>query len=162
MQGTWWVAHTKARNEKALASQMIHLKIQYFLPLIQKVHKRSRRVFRTMLPLFSGYVFFCGDEQARLSVLKTNRTAKIIAVTDQQRLIDELYPIEQALRNGFNLLPCEYVRPGQRCRIMAGPLMGTEGILVKTQNQTRLVLQVDMLGQASSLEIDADMLEPVN
>ena len=39
--------------------------------------------------------------------------------------------------------------------------MGTEGIVVKTRQQTRLLLQVEMLGQATSVEIDMDMIEPV-
>ena len=45
---------------------------------------------------------------------------------------------------------------------MAGPLLGLQGIVVKARGATRLVLQVDMLGQAASVEIDIDMIEVVN
>jgi hypothetical protein len=37
--------------------------------------------------------------------------------------------------------------------------MGLEGIVVRSNNATRLVLQIDMLGQAASVEIDIDMIE---
>jgi hypothetical protein len=39
--------------------------------------------------------------------------------------------------------------------------MGIEGLAVSEQNKTRLVLQVDILGKATCLEIDAALLEIV-
>lgn len=161
-EGLWWVAHTKSRNEKALAWQMRKNGINYFLPLMEKVCKKSRRVSKSMLPLFSGYLFFCGNENDRLEVLKTNRVANLIRVEDQQVFISELEPIEKALTNGFALEPHSYINQGQRCRVIAGPLIGTEGIVVETKNGLRLVLQVDILGKATCLEIDSDMLEPMD
>ncbi len=160
--GVWQVAHTKSRNEKALAWQMQKKNIRYFLPMAEKVYRKSRRVMRSMLPLFSGYVFFCGDDNARLEVLKTNRTAQIIQVKDQQRLIADLIPIEKALTAGQELLPYNFIKAGQRCRVIAGPLMGTEGFVAHDQSKTRLVLQVDILGKATCLEIDASLLEIID
>jgi hypothetical protein len=40
-------------------------------------------------------------------------------------------------------------------------LAGLIGIVVKAKNSMRLVLQIDMLGQAASVEIGADMIEQV-
>jgi hypothetical protein len=37
--------------------------------------------------------------------------------------------------------------------------MGLEGIVVRSNNAIRLVLQIDILGQAASVEIDVDMIE---
>ena len=160
-QGTWWVAHTKSRNEKALAWQMQKKNISYFLPLTEKVYKKSRRVFRSMLPLFGGYIFFCGTESDRLEVLKTNRAAGLLEVKDQQHLITELLPIEKALTSGINLAPYAYIKAGQRCKVIAGALMGIEGLVASDQNKTRLILQVDILGKATCLEIDSTLLEVV-
>jgi transcriptional antiterminator RfaH len=160
-QGIWWVAHTKSRNEKALAWQMQKRNISYFLPLTEKVYRKSRRVFRSMLPLFSGYVFFCGSEGDRLEVLKTNRVASLLEVKNQLHLITELLPIEKALTSGINLAPYTYIKAGQRCKVIAGPLMGTEGLVASDQNKTRLVLQVDILGKATCLEIDSTLLETI-
>ena len=113
-------------------------------------------------PLFPGYLFFCGDDDARLAVLKTNRTANILPVQNQHRLIEELAPIETLLLLGKPVLPHEYLKVGQKCKVTAGPLMGTEGIVVETPKETRLVLQVDMLGQAASVEINTDMIEKLD
>ena len=160
-QGDWWVAHTKARNEKALAHQLVLHEVAYFLPMHWKVAKSRGRTIRSLLPLFPGYLFFCGDDDARLEVLKTNRTANILPVQDQRQLIEELVPIETLLQLGQTVLPHDYLKVGQKCRVTAGPLMGAEGIVVQTPKETRLVLQIDMLGQAASVEIAADMIEKI-
>jgi transcription antitermination factor NusG len=160
--GLWWVAHTKSRNEKALAHDLIGKNINYFLPMTWKVQRRKHRTLRSLLPLFSGYLFFCGEENERVEVLRTNRVANIIEVKDQQKLLDELLQIEQALVAGAPLTPYKYIKTGQRCKVIAGPLLDLQGIVVTTKNETRLVLQIDMLGQAASVEIDIDMIELID
>jgi len=157
--GLWWVAHTKSRNEKALAQDLICKDISYFLPMSWKIRRRIGRTTRSLLPLFSGYLFFCGEENERLELLRTNRVANLIEVKDQQRLVKELLQIEQALRAGAPLVPNKYLKAGQHCQVIAGPLADLQGIIVKTKTATRLVLQIDMLGQAASVEIDTDMIE---
>jgi len=157
--GLWWVAHTKSRNEKVLAHDLISKNISYFLPMTWKVQRRSQRTIRSLLPLFSGYLFFCGEENERLETLRTNRVANLIEVKDQQKLLNELLQIEQALTAGAPLTPYKYIKTGQRCKVIAGPLLDLNGVVVTTKNDTRLVLQIDMLGQAASVEIDIDMIE---
>ena len=157
--GLWWVAHTRSRNEKALAQDLIRKDISYFLPMSWKVRRRKQRKIRSLLPLFSGYLFFCGNENQRIEILRTNRVANIIEVKDQERLLEELSQIEQALQAGTPLAPHKYIKAGQHCRVIAGPLADLEGIVIRTQKAARLVLQINMLGQAASLEVDLDMIE---
>jgi transcription antitermination factor NusG len=88
--------------------------------------------------------------------------ANVIEVTDQEKIVRELLQIEQALRAGAPLIPHKYVKAGQKCRVTAGPLLGLEGVVTRTRGAMRLVLQVDMLGQAASVEIDMDMIETLD
>jgi transcription antitermination factor NusG len=46
--------------------------------------------------------------------------------------------------------------------VKAGPFRDIEGLVEAWQNSNRLVLQVQALGRATSLEIDASLLEPVD
>jgi transcriptional antiterminator RfaH len=160
-QGQWWVAHTKSRNEKALAHDLVARNVSYFLPMTLKVSRRSHRTLKSMLPLFTGYLFFCGHENDRIELLKTNRVANLLEVTDQRELLRDLLRVEQAVRAGVPLTPHKYIKRGQWCRVIAGPLLGVEGIVVDQKGNTWLVLQVDMLGQAASGEIDIEMIEPI-
>ncbi|MHC4575465.1 MAG: transcription termination/antitermination NusG family protein, partial [Planctomycetota bacterium] len=128
--GLWWVAHTKSRNEKALAHDLISKQINYFLPMTWKVRRRRGRTIRSLLPLFTGYLFFCGEEEQRIELLQTNRVANVIQVRDQKKLLDELSQIERALRAGAPLAPHRYVKAGQHCRVIGGPLAELHGIVV--------------------------------
>ena len=174
--GLWWVAHTKSRNEKALAQDLIRKDISYFLPMSWRVRRIRKRTIRSLLPLFSGYLFFCCKESQRIELWRTNRVANMIKVKNQQGLLDELLQIEQALQAGVPLAPHKYLKAGQRCRIIGGPLADLQGIVVrapkyktersgggvKATNTIRMVLQIDMLGQAASVEVDIDMIEKLD
>ena len=162
MAGQWWVAHTKARNEKSLAWSLYRWDIGYFLPLREKVTVRKGRRIKSVLPLFSGYVFFNGDEESRYRALTTNRIAQVIEVLDQSQLVRELGQIHQALAQGAPLDPHPYLKSGTHCRVKAGPLMGMEGMVVRKKGLTKLILRVDILGQAAAVEIEGDLLESLD
>ena len=53
------------------------------------------------------------------------------------------------------------LRRGRRCRVRSGPLADMEGRIERRAGRTRFVVNVDILGQAAAVEIDADMLEPI-
>jgi hypothetical protein len=160
--GRWWVAHTRSRNEKALAWDSLHKNISYFLPMSWKVRRSRGRTMRSLLPLFSGYMFFCGNEKNRLELLRTNRVANMLEVNNQTKFVNELSQIELAIHAGMAFRPHKYLKAGQRCRVIGGPLTDLQGIIVTTRTNTRLVLQIDMLGQATSVEIDIDLIEPID
>jgi len=162
LQGQWWVAHTKARNEKALAWDLLHNGIGYFLPMREYVFFSGGRKRRGMMPLFTSYVFFCGDDQARRLALATNRVCRTLDVADQRRLISELAAIQQALAANADLQPYAGVAVGQRCRVKAGPFEGLEGVVVERRTRARLVLGVHLIKNGAALEIDADLLEPLD
>ena len=161
-EGKWWVAHTKSRNEKALAQDLIKHNVCYFLPMIWKILRYKKRKLKSLLPLFGGYIFFCGDEKDRLNALRTNRIANVIEVQDQQKLVQELTQIEKAINSGTLIQPHKYIKKGQQCRVTAGPLAELNGIVVESKGSARLVLQIDMLGQAASVEIDTDTIEVID
>jgi len=157
--GPWWVAHTKARNEKALAWDMAAKGIDYFLPMTLRVTFSGDRKRKNMMPLFGSYLFFAGDREARYQVLTTNRVANVIEVDDQERFVAELCGVERALDSGQALEFYPSFAVGQRCRVTKGPLKETLGTVIDAGDVTRIVLQVSTLGVGASLEIDADLLE---
>lgn len=162
IHGTWWVAHTKARFEKAFAWDMFGRGIGYFLPMREKVTFSGGRKRRVMIPLFTSYVFFCGTEKDRHTALTTNRLCQTIEVFDQKDLICELAAIEKALLCKVDLDIYPHLTVGSRSRIISGPMMGTEGVVIERRISTaRIVLEVTILGQGVVMEIDADILERI-
>jgi hypothetical protein len=160
--GQWWVAHTRSRCEKALAWDLLKRGIVYFLPMVERVRMSGGRKRRFLLPLFPSYLFFCGNSDTRYIAMTTNRLHQTLEVADESKLLRELSSIKQAL-DGKAELDLYHLPPvGSRCRVTAGPFMGLEGIVVARNSKSRMVLEVSMLGQGAALEIDNDLLEPVN
>ncbi len=160
--GQWWIGHTRSRFEKTFAWDLRGRGIDYFLPLVERVRISGGRKRHVMAPLFPSYVFFCGGESIRYEALATNRLCQVIKVHDQDKLFAELLGIEMALAGKAQLDPYPFAAVGRRCRVTAGVFRGLEGVVVQRKGIVRLVLEISMLGQSAALEIEADLLEPVD
>lgn len=160
LSGTWYVAHTKARNEKAVAWDLLRAEISYFLPLVEKVTFSGGRKRRNMAALFPGYVFFNGDVDARYTAFGTNRLANIIAVPDQELLRRELRQLELAVASAEPIDAYPELQVGRQVRVKSGPLKGVIGLVANREDVTLLVLSVTMLGQSAHLRVEPGLLEP--
>jgi transcription antitermination factor NusG len=162
LSGTWWVAYTKPRFEKAFAWSLYNHGIGYFLPMREKITFSGGRKRRVLAPMFSSYVFLCGTDEDRYTALTTNRVCQTIEVADQECLIDELLSIERALLSRAVVDNYPRLPVGVRCRIISGPMMGLEGVVIRREDaRARMVLEVTILGQGAVVEIDADLIEPL-
>lgn len=161
-RGTWMVLWTKSRQEKAVARFCQSIGAEYYLPLIQRVHFVRRRKIRSPVPLFPGYVFLAGQREDGFAALATKRVCQVIFVPHQQQFVHEISQIHRTLLATQHVEPCAFAVRGQRCRIIRGPLRGIEGIVTNQLGPSRLVLQLGILGQGASLEIDTDLLEPLD
>jgi transcriptional antiterminator NusG len=158
----WWVAKIKPRQEKAIAFDFINLAIEYYLPLYTKVVRRkdNNKPRKSVLPLFPGYISFCADKRRLRDALRTNRVVNIIEIRHQKRFVDELSQIYFALEKGVVLEPLVDVYPeGMRVIVVAGPLRGIRGVIVKIHNNHKLVLSVEALGRAA-LSVNQSQVRP--
>jgi hypothetical protein len=73
----------------------------------------------------------------------------------------ELKNIALALDHHIPLDPYPYLRKGLRAEVQAGPLRGLQGLIEDRLKCDRLVLQVETLGRAVSVEVDACLVEVV-
>ena len=159
--GEWFVLHTKPRQEKALSRDLEALGVSHFLPITRTVRYYGRRKAQAELPLFPGYVFLRGEVDEAYEADRTRRVAGIIRVPNQAELQDQLASIADALAMDAPLDPHPYLKRGMPVEVRCGPFKGLRGV-VGDKKQNRLVLQVNVLGQASSLEIEGSLLDPID
>jgi transcriptional antiterminator RfaH len=155
------VAHTKPRQERALSEALVSLEVPCFLPLVPQVRFYGHRKRAVELPLFPSYVFLHGTREQALDALRTKRIAHLIPVPDQARLDHELRQLDLAIAGKATLDPFPYLAVGKRVVVVRGPFIGLEGLVDERLSAWRLVLNVSLLGRATSLEIDASVLEAV-
>ncbi len=158
---TWWLGHTRPRQEKAVANDLFARRIPFYVPLVTRKAITRGKTRHVRIPLFSGYVFICGSEAVRLSALKTNRLLTIRQVPDGNCLRRQLMSIAQLIAAGAPLVREARLAAGERVRIKTGLFRGIEGIILRRHGKTELLVAIDFLGQGVSIEIEDCSAEPV-
>ena len=59
------------------------------------------------------------------------------------------------------LTPEARLEPGNRARVRSGPFKGYEGIVIRREGKTRLLVSVEFLEKGVSMEMDEGVLEPI-
>ena len=72
----------------------------------------------------------------------------------------EMESIRTLVESNFQYDPCPLIREGMMVEVTHGPLRGVLGRLVRKGSHARLVLSVDLIGQAVSVEVDAADVRP--
>ena len=158
----WYVLHTKSRQEKALADELARMNIPCYLPIVEQVRYHGQRKALVAEPLFAGYVFLKGTLEHAYQADRTKRVANILPVHNQERLDWDLRNLALALHQQAPLDPYPFLKAGRKVQVRAGPFRGLQGLVEERLGWNRLVLSVNMLGQAVSLEIDGSLLDPVD
>jgi transcription antitermination factor NusG len=152
------VLHTKPRTEKSLGRCLHSRQVLYFLPLYRHSRRQRGRTFTSFLPLFPGYLFFRGNEDARLIALETNQVVQVLRVPDQEQLYKDLTRVNRLLSGEAPLHPETGLRPGAKVLIVSGPFEGIEGKLLHSGGKARLVVEVKFLRQGVSVEVEPWMI----
>jgi transcriptional antiterminator NusG len=156
----WWVAHTRSRQEKALAWDLVRKGVPYFLPLIEEQRVICGKRRRGMRVLFPGYVFFNGNADTRYEVFTTDRICQVIPVNDQSEIQGELLGIFEALHSRQVVEWHPHVHEGCKVRIRRGPMKGVTGVVLQSERWHRIALNVSLIGQSITIEVHGDDLDP--
>ena len=160
----WHALHTRYQHEKVVAELLARQEFETFLPLYTAVNRWKDRTKRLSLPLFPCYVFLRGGFDRRLQILKTPGVHAIVESAGCPGVIPEpeIAAIRRAVENSLRIKPHPFLETGDWVKIKSGPLVGLEGILVRKQDQLRLVLSVEMLGRSVAVEVETSHAEQVS
>lgn len=158
----WWCLHTKPRQEKAVARELLAAEVGFYLPQVdhESYTPQGRRV-TSHLPLFSGYLFLKGDEGDRMRSMHGNRLVNVLQVFDQSMLEQDLRRIHLLLSSGLRVSTEPWVLPGMAVQIKSGPLAGIEGTVTRRGNGDHFVATVRFLSRGASVELRDWQVEPM-
>jgi transcription antitermination factor NusG len=158
----WYALRTRSRHEKRVREQLEQRAVEAFLPTVSKWSRWKDRKKRVEWPLFPGYCFARFDVANRLPVLKCDGVVQIVGLASEPSPIPdyEITGIRQLIESELAFDPCPMVRVGEMVRLVSGPLKGVVGRLLRKGSQARLMLAVDLIGQAVSVEVDAADVRP--
>lgn len=158
----WFVLFVRANQEKTTAHRLASQEIEHFLPCFRSVRQWKDRRVTLEMPLFPGYVFVRLLFSERARVLTLPNIVSLVGPKDSPSVIaeEEIGWIRKGIEHG-NALPHPHLAVGQHVRIVAGALSGMQGILVRKQNSTRVVISLDSIARGFVVEVDLDSLEPL-
>lgn len=159
----WFAVFTTPRHEKRVEEYFRAREIEGFLPLcpIRRQWKDGSKG-TVIIPLFPNYIFVrigCGERVPVLTI------PSVISIVGSRR---EPVPVPDSyihfLREGLRLEKIEphpYLASGARVRIHSGVMAGMEGILLRTKNDLRVVLTLEMIMKSVRVEVEMDDIEPL-
>jgi transcription termination/antitermination protein NusG len=159
----WFAIWTRSRHEQVVREQLERKRVEAFLPTMPRWSRWKDRKKKIDWPLFPGYCFARFDVDDALPVLKCTGVVNIVSFEGKPASIPEIELDSIRLLVGSELQydPCPLIHEGMMVEVMHGPLRGVVGRLMRKDAQhARLVLSVDLIGQAVSVEVDAADVRP--
>lgn len=159
----WYALTTRSRHEKKVHERLVQKGINSFLPLYTIVRQWSDRKKEIKEPLFSCYLFVNITLKNRMPVLQTDGAARLVTFNNVPVPIAEaqIQAIQKVLTEKAAVLKASYWTTGQRVEVIHGHLKGLAGVLQQVKGHSRLVIAIDGIQQAISVDIDSCMLKPV-
>ncbi len=157
----WHVIHVKPRFEKKMALYCEAHAIRHYLPLREETKRYQRRKVVTEKPVFPSYVFSVFDDDKRKLIFESRSVIRILEVVNQDIFFHELEQVRKALEIDVTLGACPAFTAGKLVKIISGPFMGVEGIIKAVKGKTKVILNVDMIGQGVAVEAETEFLEVI-
>lgn len=159
----WYALRTRSRHEKLVRDRLTGLGMEPFLPL-QKVKRQwSDRKVVTELPLFQGYCFARFALVDRMTILQMPGVAGIVGAVVPEAIPDaEVEGLRSLYASSRVMEPCDYFSEGMMAEVIAGPLCGVKGQVIRKAAQDYIVLRVHLIQQAVAVHIHADEIVSLN
>ena len=160
--GRWYAVWTRSRHEQVVRSQLEERRITTFLPTVTRWSRWKDRRKQVVVPLFPGYVFARFEAAQRLAVLKCPGVVSIVSFDGEPAPVPdhEIDAIRRLVASTLPYDPCPMIKTGALVEVVHGPLKGVVGRLTRKGSQARLVLSVDLIGRAVSVQVDAADVQP--
>lgn len=150
----WLVAYVRLYHEKKTAERLRAMNIENFLPIQEEIRQwkyRKKKIERVVIPMM---IFVHVDAAERSQVLTLSAVSRYMVLHGEHT--PAVIPDDQMERFKFMLDYSEEavemcatpLSPGERVRVIKGPLTGLEGELEMVGENARVLVRLDFLGSA--------------
>lgn len=151
----WHALFVRCNQEKRVAGRLEATGVEHFLPCYRSERRWTQRRVTLEIPLFPGYLFVKVPLRDRMKVLTVQNVVALVGARNAPSVIpeDEIAWIRRSAEQA-GVEPHPRLEPGERIIITRGALEGLQGILLRAQNRTRVLVNVDSIAQAFTVNID--------
>ncbi|MBA3028005.1 MAG: UpxY family transcription antiterminator [Desulfobacteraceae bacterium] len=159
----WYVLYTKSRFENVVDLGLHKKSIEAFLPKIKKKSIRRDRRVVLEVPLFPGYLFVRTDLHPRehLDILKTVGSVHIIGNKEGPIPVhdDTIASLQIMVSSGSEIMTGRQLKQGDPVMVVRGVFVGVVGRFIRYRGKSRVIVDVDALGQSAGIEIAEEDVE---
>lgn len=161
---SWYLVYCKPCQEQIAKTNLERQGYRVYLPMVRHMRRRAGHYVTVVEALFPRYLFIYLDCQSdnwrpirsTLGVSSMVRFGLEPAVVPPE-LVETL--MQRDNDQGVQIISCDDYPLGAPLRIVEGPLMGYEGILLAKSSKERVVMLLDLIGKQVRVEVDRIHLE---
>ena len=157
----WIAVYTKSRHEQIVINELSKKDIESFCPMFKERRQWSDRKKWVHFPLFRSYVFARIHLKENIFVLQTIGVNKIVKFQNKISIIPDqvINDIKNIVDGGYKIQQVDYFVKGDEVSVVSGPLKGVNGIIQDLKGDSRLIMKVEAIRQAFSIEISSEQLK---
>lgn len=158
----WYALWTRSRHERLVCHELGLRQVEAFLPTIVRWSVWKDRKKQLDWPLFPGYCFARFDDAERFLVQNCAGVAAVVSFDGEPAPIpdQEIESIRRLVASELRYDPCPFILEGMRVKVVHGPLTGIVGRLVRKGAHAHLLLTVELVNSAVSVQVDASDVSP--
>ena len=162
----WHALYVRPRSEKKVATELIEMGFEVYLPLITVVRQWSDRRKKVIEPLFKSYLFVRSFEKDYYPIRNVFGVVKFVVFEGKVADVPEnqLAAIKKFVREyegDEEVKATADLKEGQKVRIVSGGMKGLEGRLVSFNGKKRLLIHIETVGQYIPVDVARSKVEPV-
>jgi len=160
----WYIFYTCPRAEKAVQQELLKRNYDVFLPMMKtlKVWKNRQKKWISQV-LFPNYIFVKTFPFELYRITQIPKIVSCITCSGEPSIISskEVEGIKEILSLGNEITVEKRFVKGENVRIVRGPLIGYEGILVEQKGKTRFGIKLKEINHVVLIDINIKLLEKV-
>ena len=160
----WYVMYTASRCEKKVADRLKERGLEVYLPIVEELRQWSDRKKKVQRPLFNGYVFVKTRRNELWECLQVPGAVKFVHFAGQHAIVrdEEIETIQRVISTGVAIeTDNSEIEPGEKVRVLGGPLMDMEGECVEKGNKDYLLIRLPGIYQNMLITIQRKFLQPL-
>jgi transcription elongation factor/antiterminator RfaH len=162
----WYAVQCQPHRENAAAVHLENQHIKVFFPRRETTRRHARKIERVRRPFFPGYLFIQLDitRERWRCVNGTFGVARIVMLNDQPAPAPRgvVEALMDACDEKGNLSWKMELRPGQKVRVIDGPLMDLVGQLDQLTDSDRVRVLLDIMGRVTRVVLPRSYLVPAD
>lgn len=154
---TWYVVHTKPRQEFRAEENLVAQGFEVFLPRVLVERKRRNRLISVEEALFPRYLFIRFDP----SVDPWHLIRCTLGVSNLVRIGIQPASIPATIIENLKDLKTTFIgrfQAGDKIVVSDGPFKGFDGIYMEEDGEQRAMILIDFLNKTQRIRVDALLL----